>query len=515
MKEMGEFLKNIRKQRGLTQEQVAERLNISTPVLSKWENDKALPSLDMLCKLCNVLNVSIEECIAAKVSDDERVLPPKTYDTVKLGATVKKLRIKSGLSQAELGKELFVTSQTVSKWESGGITSLEILKQLAELYNISPTNLLNDCAQRQTAVPEKRKKKHNATIKYCVVAIAAVLLIGLGVWGIVAAVQPATPEPPSLCLPISENYVYRTHNQHYYNYNTFIYSAHVGVDFQAEEGTEVYAVADGTITIKHEDFYGATIYLSFDDYRAVYRGINPLNTLKDGLTVEKGGLIATVSTPFAMENADGTHLHFELWRADEKLDPLEYLPDVQIDELTIRPSEPPPVDNSTEQEPPPVDNSSEQEMPKDDTSSEQEPPKDDDLPQEEPNITMDWDYPVKNVEVIRYFETDVHDGVDFAAKAGTVVYAIADGIVLGTEYLDDMGCAEVTVDHGDGIVCIYRNLTLEEWLPDGTVLKKGNIIGTVQMPDLSDELSHLHLEIRLDDVPVDPFNGYLSLVELE
>ena len=80
MKNFGIFLKYARKQRNLTQEQVAEKLNIVTPVLSKWENDKAIPPLDMLCKLCNILTVTIEECIAAEIFEGERRFLPNSMN---------------------------------------------------------------------------------------------------------------------------------------------------------------------------------------------------------------------------------------------------------------------------------------------------------------------------------------------------------------------------------------------------------------------------------------------------
>lgn len=190
MKGIGEFLKYIRKQRELTQEQVAERLNVATPVLSKWENGKAVPPLDMLCGLCNVLNVSVEECIAAEVFDGERVLPPENYDAVKLGCTLKELRIKNGLSQAEVGKKIFVTSQTVSKWEGGGVSSLEILCKLAELFGVTPTQLLTGLG-RVPAVTENniaanrtgKTKRFTATV--IAVIFAAIVFLG-AVAGLIA-----------------------------------------------------------------------------------------------------------------------------------------------------------------------------------------------------------------------------------------------------------------------------------------------------------------------------------------
>ena len=142
MESFGAFIRYVRKSKGLTQEQVAEKLNIVSPVLSKWENDKGMPSLDMLCKLCHIYDISIEECIAAQKLDGKPELPPKDFDAERLGENIKSLRLKNNWSQADVGKQLFVTSQTVGKWEAGKLASAETLVELAKLYGVSTAQLL-------------------------------------------------------------------------------------------------------------------------------------------------------------------------------------------------------------------------------------------------------------------------------------------------------------------------------------------------------------------------------------
>lgn len=44
---IGEFLKELRKQKGLTQEQFAEIVNVSNRTVSRWENGNNLPDLDL------------------------------------------------------------------------------------------------------------------------------------------------------------------------------------------------------------------------------------------------------------------------------------------------------------------------------------------------------------------------------------------------------------------------------------------------------------------------------------
>lgn len=55
---IGKILKTIRKSLGLTQEQVADKLDLAPRYISDIEQDKTKGSLDTLVKFCNIYNVS-------------------------------------------------------------------------------------------------------------------------------------------------------------------------------------------------------------------------------------------------------------------------------------------------------------------------------------------------------------------------------------------------------------------------------------------------------------------------
>lgn len=50
---IGAFLKVLRKQKGLTQEQIAEKFNVSSRTVSRWENGNNMPDLDVLIEIAN------------------------------------------------------------------------------------------------------------------------------------------------------------------------------------------------------------------------------------------------------------------------------------------------------------------------------------------------------------------------------------------------------------------------------------------------------------------------------
>lgn len=60
---IGLFLKELRKERKLTQEQLAEQFNVSNRTVSRWENGNNMPDLSILVELADFFNVDIREII--------------------------------------------------------------------------------------------------------------------------------------------------------------------------------------------------------------------------------------------------------------------------------------------------------------------------------------------------------------------------------------------------------------------------------------------------------------------
>ena len=61
---LGEKIWRLREERGLSQEELAERLDVSRQTVSNWENDKATPDAVKLGLLCKALGVSADEMLA-------------------------------------------------------------------------------------------------------------------------------------------------------------------------------------------------------------------------------------------------------------------------------------------------------------------------------------------------------------------------------------------------------------------------------------------------------------------
>lgn len=63
---IGSFLKELRKEKGITQEQLSEQLNISNRSVSRWETGSNLPDLSMLITLAEYYEVDVKEIIDGK-----------------------------------------------------------------------------------------------------------------------------------------------------------------------------------------------------------------------------------------------------------------------------------------------------------------------------------------------------------------------------------------------------------------------------------------------------------------
>ncbi len=68
---IGKFIAQSRKNKKLTQAQLAEKLNITDRAISKWETGKCMPDSSIILELCNVLDISVNELFSGEVIEME------------------------------------------------------------------------------------------------------------------------------------------------------------------------------------------------------------------------------------------------------------------------------------------------------------------------------------------------------------------------------------------------------------------------------------------------------------
>lgn len=65
-KKIGEFISTLRKERGMTQQQLADAIGVSNKTISKWECGNGMPELALMPPLCDALQININELLAGE-----------------------------------------------------------------------------------------------------------------------------------------------------------------------------------------------------------------------------------------------------------------------------------------------------------------------------------------------------------------------------------------------------------------------------------------------------------------
>lgn len=100
---VGKNIGKARKQAGMTQEELAEKLNVTRQAVSSWERERTEPDLDTLTRAAELLNVTPEELIYGARQQEKKV----------------QWSVKAGESTVTLGTVLAVVISYV-KWKSIG-----------------------------------------------------------------------------------------------------------------------------------------------------------------------------------------------------------------------------------------------------------------------------------------------------------------------------------------------------------------------------------------------------------
>ena len=64
---IGKFIASCRKGVGLTQMQLAEKLNVTDRAVSKWETGKSLPDSSIMLELCEILKITVNDLLSGEV----------------------------------------------------------------------------------------------------------------------------------------------------------------------------------------------------------------------------------------------------------------------------------------------------------------------------------------------------------------------------------------------------------------------------------------------------------------
>ena len=71
LNKIGKFLQELRKEKGLTQEQLAEQMGVARRTVSRWETGSNMPDLDILVELSDLYEVDLREILSGERKSEQ------------------------------------------------------------------------------------------------------------------------------------------------------------------------------------------------------------------------------------------------------------------------------------------------------------------------------------------------------------------------------------------------------------------------------------------------------------
>ena len=132
-KKIGSFLRELRKEQRITQEDLAEKLNISSRTISRWETGSNMPDISLLIEIADFFNVSIPEIIngerkSEKMNEEVREVAEKLSDY----ADAEKVNIIKEIRKLSIGGVIALIAYFII--DTTGIASQNIILGKISLY---------------------------------------------------------------------------------------------------------------------------------------------------------------------------------------------------------------------------------------------------------------------------------------------------------------------------------------------------------------------------------------------
>lgn len=157
---IGAFLKELRNEKNLTQEQLSEQFNVSSRTISRWETGKNMPDLSIIVELSDFYNVDIRELLngerdTTNMSNEPKETIQKISEYSSLEKTEKTKKINSYFILSIISIMLvilnnrygllgFIFVPPIDDFIAGMLTSLCIVFLLVGFYNNNNDTTLRD-----------------------------------------------------------------------------------------------------------------------------------------------------------------------------------------------------------------------------------------------------------------------------------------------------------------------------------------------------------------------------------
>lgn len=88
---LGEKIQRLRNREGLSQEQLAEKIEVSRQSISKWELNQSTPDLEYIIQLSNIFEVSVDYLVKDEIENTEESISENTETEIKKSNYIKEI----------------------------------------------------------------------------------------------------------------------------------------------------------------------------------------------------------------------------------------------------------------------------------------------------------------------------------------------------------------------------------------------------------------------------------------
>ncbi len=148
---IGKFIAKCRKDRKLTQIELAEKLGVSEKSVGNWENGRNMPDLSLFKPLCNILNISINDLMSGEKVDNQNYINTLEENIVDMVANIERKKTKRKkfiiitfigiLVMMLIGRILYINYELDVKYDSRTMNCNITDKEIQ--FNIKGQSVLN------------------------------------------------------------------------------------------------------------------------------------------------------------------------------------------------------------------------------------------------------------------------------------------------------------------------------------------------------------------------------------
>ena len=136
---LGKRIAALRRQKGMTQEELAEKLGVSAQAVSKWENELSCPDIMLLPTLARLLHVTVDALLTGEDIPETQLIPDahrKPLDQMLLKIFIldtkgDKVRVNLPLALVKMGLELGMSGSSLSVNGSRALEKIDLNQLMA------------------------------------------------------------------------------------------------------------------------------------------------------------------------------------------------------------------------------------------------------------------------------------------------------------------------------------------------------------------------------------------------